>query len=146
MLQLRTLGKSMLQRSARLCFKSQGLVRTGEANSPSYDRASELLSESVCEKCSRKRCSSTFAETMISEELHLNQAFESIGVEAVETDLGEYILQLADEKLSHIIIPAIHKNRYQIAYLVQGSWRNVSAGNIHIGRIRSKKNAIIKRR
>ena len=39
-------------------------------------------------------------------------------MEAVETDLGEYIIQLADETPSHIIIPAIHKNRYQIAELL----------------------------
>ncbi|GAB6931289.1 LutB/LldF family L-lactate oxidation iron-sulfur protein [Paenibacillus sp. JCM 10914] len=55
------------------------------------------------------------SKSMVSEELHLNKALESIGVEAVETDLGEYIIQLSDETPSHIIIPAIHKNRYQIA-------------------------------
>lgn len=58
------------------------------------------------------------SKSMVSEELHLNQALESIGVEAVETDLGEYIIQLANETPSHIIIPAIHKNRFQIAELL----------------------------
>lgn len=58
------------------------------------------------------------SKSMVSEELHLNKALDSIGVEAVETDLGEYIIQLADETPSHIIIPAIHKNRYQIAELL----------------------------
>lgn len=58
------------------------------------------------------------SKSMVSEELHLNKALESIGLEAVETDLGEYIIQLADETPSHIIIPAIHKNRYQIADLL----------------------------
>ncbi|MGM1045069.1 MAG: LutB/LldF family L-lactate oxidation iron-sulfur protein [Bacillota bacterium] len=58
------------------------------------------------------------SKSMVSEELHLNKALESIGVEAVETDLGEYIIQLADETPSHIIIPAIHKNCYQIADLL----------------------------
>jgi L-lactate dehydrogenase complex protein LldF len=58
------------------------------------------------------------SKSMVTEELHLNQAFESIGVEAVESDLGEYIIQLAGEAPSHIIIPAIHKNRYQIAELL----------------------------
>ena len=48
----------------------------------------------------------------------MNKALASIGVEAIETDLGEYIIQLADETPSHIIIPAIHKNRYQIAELL----------------------------
>jgi L-lactate dehydrogenase complex protein LldF len=54
---------------------------------------------------------------MVSEELHINHALEQIG-EAIETDLGEYIIQLAGETPSHII-PAIHKNRYQIADLLE---------------------------
>ncbi|MCA0754727.1 iron-sulfur cluster-binding protein [Paenibacillus sp. N4] len=58
------------------------------------------------------------SKSMVSEELHLNHALETIGVEAVETDLGEYIIQLAGEMPSHIVIPAIHKNRYQIAELL----------------------------
>lgn len=58
------------------------------------------------------------SKSMVTEELHLNQALQSIGVEAVETDLGEYIIQRAGEAPSHIIIPAIHKNRYQIAELL----------------------------
>ncbi|OAB32485.1 amino acid dehydrogenase [Paenibacillus macquariensis subsp. defensor] len=58
------------------------------------------------------------SKSMVTEELHLNQALESIGVDVVESDLGEYIIQLAGETPSHIIIPAIHKNRYQIADLL----------------------------
>lgn len=58
------------------------------------------------------------SKSMVTEELHLNHALESIGVEVVETDLGEYIIQLAGEMPSHIVIPAIHKNRYQIAELL----------------------------
>lgn len=58
------------------------------------------------------------SKSMVSEELHINEALEGAGVEAVETDLGEYIIQLAKEPPSHIIIPAIHKNRYQIAELL----------------------------
>lgn len=67
----------------------------------------------------RKQAASVVkSKSMVTEELHLNAALESIGVEAVETDLGEYIIQLAGETPSHIIIPAIHKNRYQIAELL----------------------------
>lgn len=58
------------------------------------------------------------SKSMVTEELHLNHELESIGVEAIETDLGEYIIQLAGETPSHIIIPAIHKNRYQVADLL----------------------------
>ncbi|MFL0554106.1 MULTISPECIES: LutB/LldF family L-lactate oxidation iron-sulfur protein [Paenibacillus] len=58
------------------------------------------------------------SKSMVSEELHINRALEEAGIEAVETDLGEYIIQLAGEAPSHIIIPAIHKNRHQIAELL----------------------------
>lgn len=54
-------------------------------------------------------------KSMVSEEMHLNHHLEQIGIEAIETDLGEYILQLAKETPSHLIIPAIHKNKQQIA-------------------------------
>ncbi|WP_296979141.1 LutB/LldF family L-lactate oxidation iron-sulfur protein [Thermobacillus sp. ZCTH02-B1] len=58
------------------------------------------------------------SKSMVTEELHLNRALAEIGVKAIETDLGEYIIQLAGEAPSHIIIPAIHKNRGQIAELL----------------------------
>ena len=57
------------------------------------------------------------SKSMVSEEIHLNDYLESQGIEAVETDLGEYINQLAREAPSHIIVPAIHKNRRQIGEL-----------------------------
>ncbi|WP_411346324.1 LutB/LldF family L-lactate oxidation iron-sulfur protein [Paenibacillus sp. WLX1005] len=58
------------------------------------------------------------SKSMVSEELHINRALELAGIETVESDLGEYIIQLAGEGPSHIVIPAIHKNRYQIAELL----------------------------
>ncbi|WP_342417677.1 LutB/LldF family L-lactate oxidation iron-sulfur protein [Paenibacillus sp. FSL R10-2782] len=58
------------------------------------------------------------SKSMVSEELHLNQALEGVDIETIESDLGEYIIQLAGEAPSHIVIPAIHKNRYQIAELL----------------------------
>ncbi|MFB7814436.1 LutB/LldF family L-lactate oxidation iron-sulfur protein [Paenibacillus chitinolyticus] len=66
----------------------------------------------------RKAKSVVKSKSMVSEEIHINRALEELGIEAVETDLGEYIIQLAGEAPSHIIIPAIHKNRYQIAELL----------------------------
>lgn len=56
-------------------------------------------------------------KSMVSEEIHLNEHLAEAGIEAIETDLGEYILQLAKETPSHLIIPAIHKNKEQIAEL-----------------------------
>ncbi len=59
----------------------------------------------------------TKGKSMIGEEMDLNDALEKDGIEVVETDLGEYIIQLAQEKPSHIIAPAIHKTRKQITDL-----------------------------
>jgi L-lactate dehydrogenase complex protein LldF len=57
------------------------------------------------------------SKSMATEEIELNEALEQAGVTAVETDLGEYIIQLAHEKPSHIIAPAIHKTKGQVADL-----------------------------
>src|SRR5690349_13883376 len=57
------------------------------------------------------------SKSMTTEETHLNDALEAVGMQVVETDLGEYIIQLADEPPSHIIAPAIHKTRHQIGEL-----------------------------
>ncbi|MFZ0577006.1 MAG: LutB/LldF family L-lactate oxidation iron-sulfur protein [Psychrobacillus psychrotolerans] len=55
------------------------------------------------------------AKSMVTEEIGLNAALESIGCEVVETDLGEYILQLDDhDPPSHIVVPALHKKKEQI--------------------------------
>jgi L-lactate dehydrogenase complex protein LldF len=54
-------------------------------------------------------------KSMVSEEMHLNAFLEARGIEALESDLGEYIIQLDGETPSHIIMPAIHKNKDQIA-------------------------------
>ncbi len=56
-------------------------------------------------------------KSMVSEEMHLNHFLEGEGIEVLEADLGEYIIQLDHETPSHIIMPAIHKNRRQIAKL-----------------------------
>lgn len=57
------------------------------------------------------------SKSMASEEIHLNEALEHAGLEVVETDLGEYIIQLAGETPSHIIAPSIHKTREQVSDL-----------------------------
>jgi L-lactate dehydrogenase complex protein LldF len=56
-------------------------------------------------------------KSMVSEEVELNHALEAAGIGALESDMGEYIVQLAGEKPSHIIMPAIHKTKEEIARL-----------------------------
>ncbi|MEK6407569.1 MAG: LutB/LldF family L-lactate oxidation iron-sulfur protein [Acidobacteriota bacterium] len=57
------------------------------------------------------------SKSMVTEEIELNDALEHAGIEAVETDLGEYIVQLAHEKPSHILAPAVHKSKGDISEL-----------------------------
>jgi L-lactate dehydrogenase complex protein LldF len=59
------------------------------------------------------------SKSMVSEECALNDALEAAGVEVVETDLGEYILQLAKEPPSHIVAPVVHKTRDEVSDLFE---------------------------
>ena len=59
------------------------------------------------------------AKTMVSEEIHLEAYLHARGIEALETDLGEFIIQLDHDTPSHIVKPIIHKNRRQIAELFE---------------------------
>ncbi len=59
------------------------------------------------------------SKTMVSEEIELNKALEAVGIEAVETDLGEYIVQLRGEPPSHIITPAVHLRRQEVGETFQ---------------------------
>jgi L-lactate dehydrogenase complex protein LldF len=54
------------------------------------------------------------SKTMVSEEIGLNHALEAAGIQVVETDLGEYIVQLRDERPAHIITPAVHLRKEDV--------------------------------
>ena len=56
-------------------------------------------------------------KSMVSEEIELNHALTDVGIDALESDMGEYIVQLAGERPSHIIMPAIHKTKEDISRL-----------------------------
>jgi len=60
------------------------------------------------------------SKSMASEEIHLNQALKDAGVEALETDLGEWILQLSGQRPSHMVMPAIHMVKEEVAELFSG--------------------------
>ncbi len=57
------------------------------------------------------------SKSMVSEEIHLGEALKEAGIDAVESDLGEYIVQLAGEPPSHITAPALHRSRQSIGRL-----------------------------
>jgi len=84
----------------------------------------------------------TKGKSMVSEEINLNEALEADGLEVTETDAGEYILQLARETPSHIVMPTVHKTTEQIADLfhthhaAHGFVRTTSPAEL-IGQVRS---------
>ena len=67
-------------------------------------------------------------KSMVAEETGLNAALQAAGFMRTETDLGEYIIQLADEPPSHIIAPAVHKTREQIRQLFRHHHSNLPQG------------------
>jgi iron-sulfur cluster protein len=76
--------------------------------------ANEYVAD-VCAEQSAERL--VKSKSMTSEELEVNEHLEGQGMDVVETDLGEWVLQVADEAPSHIVAPAIHKSRAEIATL-----------------------------
>ncbi len=84
-----------------------------------FARTAEEASAYVADVCSRSDAKiAAKSKSMATEEIGLNAALEAVGVAPVETDLGEYILQLAGEHPVHIIAPAIEKTAPQVAELL----------------------------
>lgn len=73
--------------------------------------ANEYIKQVIQEREGKKVVKS---KSMVTEELGLNDVLQNIGVDVVETDLGEWILQLDEDPPSHIVAPALHKNKEQI--------------------------------
>jgi L-lactate dehydrogenase complex protein LldF len=72
----------------------------------------------ILEICRQKNCRTLVkSKSMVTEEIHLNAALEENGIESVETDLGEYIQQLDGEAPYHIVTPAMHKSKEDVAKL-----------------------------
>jgi L-lactate dehydrogenase complex protein LldF len=81
------------------------------------ETAEEALQE-ILAICREKQCRAVVkSKSMVTEELHLNHFLEENGIESVETDLGEYIQQLDNEPPYHIVTPAMHKSKEDIARL-----------------------------
>jgi len=69
----------------------------------------------ICKGVAPDGCTIVKAKSMATEEIHLNDHLQQAGFEPVETDLGEYVVQIDHDAPSHIVTPIIHKNRRQVA-------------------------------
>lgn len=118
---LRDKGSAVRQRSLnRLPRLLESLEQKCRANgikvhwATTTQQANKIVLEVIQ---SHKATSVVKGKSMVSEEMHLNAFLNENNITPLETDLGEFIIQLAEEKPSHIIVPAIHKNRSEIAGL-----------------------------
>jgi L-lactate dehydrogenase complex protein LldF len=100
---LETLEKSVLARGGKVYFADDG------------EEACRQVIDIIQAKGARKVVKS---KSMTTEEIHLNHALEVLGIETVETDLGEYIIQLAGHRPSHIVGPALHLSAKEIAEIL----------------------------
>lgn len=81
---------------------------------------SEEALKGVLAICKEKNCKTVVkSKSMVTEEIQLNHFLKENGIESVETDLGEYIQQLDDEPPYHILTPAMHKNKEDVAKLFE---------------------------
>lgn len=85
-----------------------------------WAETAEEANRIVCELAARYGVRKAVkSKSMVSEECALNDALEAAGIEVVETDLGEYILQLAHEPPSHIVAPVVHKSKDEVSDLFE---------------------------
>lgn len=83
-----------------------------------WAETSEEALEHVMRICTQKQCRMIVkSKSMVTEEIHLNKFLEKNNIESIETDLGEYIQQLAGEPPYHIVTPAMHKSKEDVAQL-----------------------------
>jgi len=74
--------------------------------------------EEILAICKERNCKTLVkSKSMVTEEIHLNSALKNNGIESIETDLGEYIQQLDGEAPYHIVTPAMHKSKEDVAKL-----------------------------
>ena len=96
-------------------FEAEVAARGGRVHWAADAAEARAAVLAVCRRAGARTV--TKGKSMVGEEVGLNEAIEEAGLEVVETDLGEYVIQLADETPSHIVAPAIHKTREEIRAL-----------------------------
>ncbi len=93
-------------------YEAKAIETGGQVHWASSAEEARAAILAICKRVDAKIV--TKGKSMISEEIDLNQALEAAGHTPVETDLGEYLIQLRNERPSHIIAPAVHLTRDQI--------------------------------
>lgn len=100
----------LLPQFEQKCIQNGIQVHWAESGEDACSIALEILSKSGLENKIIAK-----GKSMVTEEIHLNHALETAGYEPVETDLGEFVVQLDHDTPSHIVTPIIHKTRFDVA-------------------------------
>ncbi len=96
-------------------FESNFTARGGKVI---WAETTEEALNAVLEICQNRQCKTLVkSKSMVTEEIHLNKFLENNNIESIETDLGEYIQQLDGEPPYHIVTPAMHKSKEDVAKL-----------------------------
>ena len=91
---------------------------TGRGGKVIWAENAEQAMDAIIKICKEKSCKTLVkSKSMVTEEIHLNDNLEKHGIESIETDLGEYIQQLDGETAYHIVTPAMHKSKEDVAKL-----------------------------
>ncbi len=96
-------------------FEREVIAQGGQVHWCATAREARETILSLCRKAGAK--TATKGKSMVAEEIALNPFLEANGIQPIETDLGEYVIQLAEQPPSHIIVPAVHLSKEQIADL-----------------------------
>ena len=94
-------------------FEEQVKANGGQVHFASTAEEARQTVLNICQQSNAKRV--TKSKSMVTDEIELVPCLEANGIEAVETDLGEYIIQLRGERPSHIVAPAVHLNKDQVS-------------------------------
>lgn len=95
------------------CFVDNAEKAGSKVYFAATDRDATSTALAICQKKKAKKA--VKSKSMVTEEVGLNEVLEEAGIEVIETDLGEYLLQIDNhDKPSHIVVPALHKNRERI--------------------------------
>jgi L-lactate dehydrogenase complex protein LldF len=119
--QLRTEGRDIKNHTlANLdyyleCYEAAVTRQGGHVHWARTPEEAQGIIVDICRKANAKTI--TKGKSMVGEEVAVNAALEQAGFQVIETDLGEYIIQLAKEPPSHIIAPAVHKTKEQVSDL-----------------------------
>jgi L-lactate dehydrogenase complex protein LldF len=103
---LRTLGESLER------FEQQLIANGAQVHWADTGEDANRIIVEIATRAGARRVAKS--KSMVSEETHLNGALARAGIAAIETDLGEYIVQLANDRPSHIIAPIVHMTREQV--------------------------------